>query len=242
MITDEELSRLPADPELAFVKFEHILRERLQAEEREASQGEYDADPARLEYMNKVAAAAKVYQIAALSELEVPLDAQNRLFQDLQRFTRDVDYVTMQIRIHSTRSDRQVSVGLDAITKTKIHHFIAQIREAIERSDLPEDERDALYNKLNKFAAEVDRARTGFHAGMAVYIAICGGIAQGFEKLEPARKWIDSIAALMGRAKENEERVEHKLPPPPERQKIEPPKRRLPPPQKANVIDDDIPF
>lgn len=77
---------------------------------------------------------------------------------------------------------------------------------------------------------------------MAVYIAICDGIGQGFEKLEPARKWIDSIAALMGRAKENEERAEHKLPPPSERKKIEPPKRRLSPPHKESSLDEDIPF
>jgi hypothetical protein len=32
---------------------------------------------------------------------------------------------------------------------------------------------------------------------MAVYIEVCDGIGQGFKKLEPVRKWIDSIAALL---------------------------------------------
>src|SRR5262249_13562753 len=98
------------------------------------------------------------------------------------------------------------------------HDFIKQMREAIERSDLPEDKRDALYNMLNKFAAEVDRVRTSLQAGMSVYIAICDSIDQGFKKLEPARKWIDSIGALMGREKESEDRAERKrLEPPPPR-------------------------
>ena len=127
--------------------------------------------------------------------------------------------------------------------RTKIHHFIQQIRTVIEQSDLPVDKREALLNKLNKFAAEVDRSRTPLQAAMAVYIAICDGIGQGFVKLEPARKFINSIAALMGRAKENEERADERLPPPSERKKIEPPKRRLPSPRRADErLEDDIPF
>ncbi|WP_158812787.1 hypothetical protein [Methylocapsa sp. S129] len=241
MITDEELSQLPVDPELAFVQFEKIVRERLQIEERNAARGEYDPDPYRLEYMNKVAAAAKVYQIDTLSQLEVPNDATKKLDGDLQRFVRDVDHVTIQIRIHLARSDRTGSVALDDMSKSKIHHFIQQIREIIGKAELPDDKRDALYEKLSRFAKEVDKARTALQTGMVIYIAVCDGIGKGFTKLEPARKWIDSIAGVLGLAKDGEDHADHRLPPPAERKRLEPPsQRRLPKPQTE--IDDDIPF
>ena len=193
MISDDELSQLSADPELAFVQFEKILRERIEDFERqEKSQGDFNANPYRLQYMNKVHAAAKVYGIEVLAKLHVAkFDRPGSIVEEYRQFTHDVDHVTIQIKLRSALIDRQGSVGLDDITKAKIHHFIKQIGEAIERSDLPEDKRDALYNKLNKFAAEVDRVRTSLQAGMSVYIAICDSIGQGFKKLEPAREWIE---------------------------------------------------
>jgi hypothetical protein len=52
MITDDEISQLPEDPELAFVEFEKILRARVHEKEDDASQENYgNADPYRLEYL-----------------------------------------------------------------------------------------------------------------------------------------------------------------------------------------------
>jgi hypothetical protein len=77
MISDAEMSELPVDPELAFVQFEKILRERLQEMEKcgDPSQG-FDADSYRLEYMNKVHAAAKGFGIGGLAHLVVPIENQ----------------------------------------------------------------------------------------------------------------------------------------------------------------------
>jgi len=80
------------------------------------------------------------------------------------------------------------SGGLDGNTKAKIHHYIGQIRSAIETAGLPVEKRDALHGKLNLFAEEVDKTRTDLQAGMAFIVAFCDGIGQGFEKLEPARR------------------------------------------------------
>lgn len=249
MISNDELSGLPADPELAFVRFEEIVRQKMQdweVEERR-NNGDFDADTFRLEYMNKVAAAAKAYGIEALSGLEVPkLGGSQISFIDAYRqFLADVDHVTIQIRIHAARADHEGTVGLEDIERSKIHHFIQRIRTVIEQADLPDDKRDELFDKLNKFAAEVDRKRTKLQSAMAVVIAVCDGIGQGFEKLEPARIMIDSISVLLGRVKANEERADRQLPPPSERKRIEPPKRRLPAPtsrRQNDQLDDDIPF
>ncbi|MFI5024786.1 MAG: hypothetical protein ACHQRJ_24440 [Alphaproteobacteria bacterium] len=53
MITNEEIFRHPEDPELAFVAFERILRDRLHEKENGASQVQWsDADSYRLGYIN----------------------------------------------------------------------------------------------------------------------------------------------------------------------------------------------
>jgi hypothetical protein len=243
MITDEEIAELPDDPELAFVEFERIMRTRVQEAEQEVAQEQFgDADTYRLEYMNKVLAAAKEYGIDAIVPWQIP-HANSNIFQEYRQFVSDVDHVTTQLRIRHAPRTRRNSVGLDGKTKTKIHHHVEQIRSVIEQAELPDEKRDSLYGKLNRFVSEVDRARTGLVTGMAVYIAVCDGIGQGFEKLEPARRWIDSIAALLGRAKEVEDSLRPALAPPAERKRLEPPRgRSLKQGKGFDLLDDDIPF
>jgi hypothetical protein len=104
--------------------------------------------------------------------------------------------------------------------------------------------RDSLYRKLDKFALEVDQTRTGLQAAMVVYIEICNGIGQGFEKLEPLRKMFDSIGALLGRAKEIEDSSRPALPTPLEQKRLEPPRRQFSPPTalQGADLDDEVPF
>jgi hypothetical protein len=243
MITDEEISQLPEDPQLAFVEVEKIIRARLREKEDEATQEQYgNADSYRLEYMNKVLAAARVYEIEALKRWDVP-QINDNIDLAYRQLSSDVDHFTMQIRLRQPARGRENSVGLDGSTKIKIHHHISQIRAAIEAADLPESKRDSLYSKLNRFAEAVDKARTDLQAGMAVYIAVCDGIGEGFKKLEPARRWIDSIAALLGRAKEAEDSLRAALPRPAEHRQLEAPRKALPAPdQKGDAADDEIPF
>ena len=242
MITDEELAELPEDPELAFVEFEKIVRARLYEGEEKATREEYNNESIRLEYISKVVAAARIYGISALEGSKVPT-VQSNISSAYVQFISDVDHITTQIRILHAPRNRQNSVGLNANAKTKIYHYVEQIRTAIEKAELPEQKRDILYKKLNGFVLEVDKNRTNLQAGMAIYIAVCDGIGQGFEKLEPARKMIDLIAALLGRAKDIEDSLRPSLPPSAERKQLEAPRMKLAPPeQQGGDLDDDISF
>ncbi|MGB9152811.1 MAG: hypothetical protein WCD70_06960 [Alphaproteobacteria bacterium] len=118
----------------------------------------------------------------------------------------------MRRRIRCIPRSYEKSVGLDGNTKIKIHYFIEQIRTTIDKAELPEDKREALLKKLNRFALEVDLNRTPLDAALGMWLSIADGIGQGFEKLEPARKWVDSIASLMGRAKSAEDASSTMLP------------------------------
>jgi hypothetical protein len=236
------MADLPSDPELAFVAVEQILRRALERREAYARNNDFNPDPDRLEYMTKVLAAARAYNINVLDGLKVPRITNLGIDKECQNFMADVDFVTMQIRLNSAQVNREGTVKLDQTTKRKIHHFIQQIREAIDECDeLDEEKKDDLLNKLNKFAAEVDRARTRLQAGMAFFAIVCAGVGDGFEKLKPVREMFDSVSRLLGQAIQLEDRFSPRLPAPSERKRLEPPSPRLPEPE-LNQIDDDIPF
>jgi hypothetical protein len=235
MITDEEFAQLPEEPELAFVEFERKMRDRLRRGELQAEEAFGPSEPHQREYISQVLAAARALEIARLSDAEIPL-SYHQNSDVFKNFLLDVDGVLTEIRLRYTVRIKQTTVSLNESAKSKIHHHIGQIRTAIEAAGLPIDKRDSLYAKLNHFVQEVDRSRTGLQSGMAVFIAICDGIGQGFTKLEPARKWFDPIAALMGRAKDAEDSRRLALSGPPES------KRLAAPPTDSDDLDDEIPF
>ena len=127
--------------------------------------------------MTKVLAAARAYNIDALSESKIPkVTRVSDMNAQCQQFIADVTFVTMQIRLNAAFVNREGSVNLDAATKRKIDHFIQQIRDIIEAcDDLDIDKKNDLLKKLNKFALEVDRARTRLQAGMVFFAdTLCG--------------------------------------------------------------------
>jgi hypothetical protein len=235
MITDEDLESFPEDPQLAFVEFERLARRVLFAELEQVNGGEA-VDDLRLEYMNKVVGAAKAYGIDGIRSYLIP-SRSSAIYTEYADFLSTVDHYTIQIRIHAAARSRKFSVALDASTKSKIRHFVEQIKVEIEKSDLPVEKREALLAKLNAFLTEVDRTRTTFQAIADAWLLFCDVVGEGFEKLEPARKWLDSIARVMGRAKELEDLARPRLPSVDERPRLEPPRKG------AEVeLDDEIPF
>ncbi len=237
MITDEELMALPEEPEMAFVEFERILRESVIANIENSHNGQ-DASEYRLEYMNKILAASKAYELDILQDWAVP-SANVEVYTIYKNFLSDVDHYTTQVRLKNVRRNKKFSVSLDTATKIKIHHFINQIKNSIEQTDLEEHKKNALYEKLNSFANEVDRSRTGWQSGMAVYVSVCQYIGEGAKKLEPVREWFDSIAELLGKAKESEDKTLQITFT--EQKKLEAPKNQTPS-SKQELMDDEIPF
>jgi len=100
-----------------------------------------------------------VYGIDALADLCVPKLDRYSIAEQYQQFQHDVDHVTIQIRIRSAQSDRQ-ALSDWMIRPGRNTPFHREDSEAIRQSELPDDKRDALYDKLNKFATEVDKGRT----------------------------------------------------------------------------------
>ena len=95
--------------------------------------------------------------------------------------------------------------GWTVATKSKIRHYLEKIREIVDRLEVPLPKKEALSAKITALSDEVDRDRTRFdaYAGLALEMAATGGEVAHW--LNPARKFLDSIAGLLGYAKQAED-------------------------------------
>jgi hypothetical protein len=245
MVDDEEYIELPEEDEQAFLQLEKKFRNEMNEELRIFEEREQNGYTAYLSYINRTVAAAKTIHIELLQDLEIP-SRRVDILDAYQEFNTFVEHHIVQIQILHGRRVRGYSVQLDASTKSKIRHYLEKIREIIFRLEVPLPKKEALTAKITALSDEVDRDRTRFdaYAGLALEMAATGGeVAQ---RLNPARKFLDSIAGLLGYAKQAED-ARPSLPAPHERKRLTPPrKERLsaPPeqPRQPDLLDDDIPF
>jgi hypothetical protein len=244
MITEDDFAEAlkTDDPEMSFVRletrFRAVLEKNLEATE---SNGAYNSFV--IEYMNHAVAVAQALGLDILQGWEIPHHSYNSSLHDTYRdFITDVDHYKVKIQIDRLRQRRKFSVPLAPTDKERIRHYVAQIKTIIDKSELSADKKDALYNKINAFLAEVDKDRAALAAWSDFSIGVAHTFGEMAKEAEPVRKFIDSISRLLGRAQEIDEK-KNTLPSPPTPKRLEPPKRRLLPPQrKRGDFDDEIPF
>jgi hypothetical protein len=94
---------------------------------------------------------------------------------------------------------RRVKVGaqqivvLDAAARQAIHVLINGIREKLNELTLPENKRESLFNKLNSFAAEIDRNRTRPEGFYAFAIEAARTAREVNDELKPLQQTIDRV-------------------------------------------------
>jgi hypothetical protein len=240
---DDEYPDLAEDPDVAFRQIEKKFRAELD-EHLERSDG-HNSDIFMLSYINRTVAAAKTLEIEPIKDCEVP-SPRNNVWEEYQEFRTVIEHYLVQVQILHSRRVRGYSVRLDASTKSKIRHYLEKIREIVDRLGVPLPKREALTAKITALTDEVDRDRTRLdaYAGLALEMAATGG--EVAHRLNPARKFLDNIAGLLGYAKQAED-ARPSLPAPHERKRLTPPqKERLPAPpeqpRQPDLLDDDIPF
>jgi hypothetical protein len=205
-----------SDPNMAFARLETQFRKALNAN------------------------AAQYFHLDFLDFFEVPDPDGDKISDTFRRFTTLVDAFKVRAQLEYVRSPMEFSVGLSNADKEKIRFYVEQMKLVIDAASLAEQKRDALYDKLNKFLAEVDRNRAPWtrFGDIIIYLASVGGDAA--EKLEPARKWIDSIAKLLGHNKE----IENSQPKLPklEKKQIQDQRWQFAGGKKRDDLDSEIPF
>jgi len=127
-------------------------------------------------------------------------------------------------------------VVFDASARQAIHKLINSIRDKLNEFELSERKRESLFNKLNVFAAEVDRNRTRTEAFYAFAVETARAAREVNAELKPLQQTIDRVVDWIDKAKKWTEA----LPPWEERKRIEGPRRALP--ASEDDPDDEIPF
>lgn len=234
---DEEIyDSLPDDLELAFAHLEGHFRSQMETNIADSDEGNVIAH-FRAHYINQVIAAAKALDIAGIKEYEPP-DTQRNVWEYYESFSNDVMSLIIQIKINHAQRRRKYSVSLTGPEKLTIRHYIEQIRQLVEESNIAPNKKEAIFKKLADLTLEIDRGRTRFEViadGIRAIARLSGDIER--EGAEPWWKWVKLLFGVIDDAKEKES--SSSLPGPEDRKKLEPPRKQLP---KPRDIDEEVPF
>ncbi len=160
MQSDNEYLDLPDDPEEAFAILHVREYERLEDYWEANRDGGYFYSR---KYVDKLLAFDEVYNLGVLAAFRNPPKHEIEFIDYFHDFRRQAEILSQKILIEAARRQKtgaEPIVVLDQAARTTLHHFIGEIREKLNELAMPEDKREALFNKLNSFAAEVDRNRT----------------------------------------------------------------------------------
>jgi hypothetical protein len=195
MITDEEMKDLPEDPDEAFVFIASSARQHLD----EALEGRAEDNSSMSfyrDYMTTVLAAAKVYEVSPIDQCSTPRVGDEH-WNFYEQFMADVNLCVTELRLLNAKRNKKYSVRLDAPTKSKLHHLLAQMRETIVRLEISAVKKERLYAKIEALALEIDRDRTVCQALGALLIEAAGDVGEAAKQLEPVVRLIERI--LRGR-------------------------------------------
>ncbi len=147
-------------------------------------------------------------------------------------FSKDVEHYRIILSIRNGRRVQGYSVQFDAATKEKLRHHLRQMRELVDKCEIEQDKKEALFSKINSLQDEVDRDRTRLDAFADLAIEASGVLDVA---LEPVNKILTSIARVFWGAQKEEAK---RLPAPRPRKQIEGPSAT----RKHGDLDDEIPF
>lgn len=210
LVSPEDYEALPADPEECFVALETICHRNMMAIIHEDTSNDFDA-AVRMEYVAIITAFAQECGVTEVVAAYGPADT----YQDFSRFLLVVRGAVAKIRFRNRGVSRSTTVLLLANTKTKIEHYISRLEHAIAASDLPDNRKKILAQKIDDFRAELARPRLGMGKTFAVLSAIIVGLSSATTIAADGPNAITHIMQLIGKDRETEEAAAERLSPPP---------------------------
>jgi hypothetical protein len=210
LITEEDYANLPDDKEHCFVAFEAIYRRNMNQMINEDTRPEFDRS-IQLQYVSAVRAVAEECGITGLPNGPI---RETQFFDDFSNFSIAVQGEIARIRVRRRGSRDPYSVLLSASTRTKIEHYISRLRDTIETSELPDDRKKALGEKLDQLMAELQNQRVGYGKIMAVLSAVLVGVASVTTIGAEGPAAVNHIMKLIATDKETEDAAALRLAPP----------------------------
>lgn len=247
LISEADYASLPKDNEECFATFEAICRRNMTAIIAQSKDDRGTEQEVRSQYMAAVSAVASE---CGIRNLEADTDYDyNTFYEVFTPFQRAVHGEIAHIRVRGRGIIPLYSVQLAPNTRTKIEFHIDHIRMTIDTSDLSNDRKKTLSDKLDELAAELANPRLGFGKTMAVLSALLVGMAAATTVAAEGPAAVTNIMKLISIDKESEDAA---------RLRLAPPQKALSPPAvvtasrggkspswnapKGGDLDDDIPF
>ena len=131
-ISDEELSSLPDDNELAFVEYEKKLGERTRYSAND--EGSY----LERDYVNHLLAFIDHYNLGVEIDLHVP-EEDNKFWGWYHRFLSKVDSYTLKVRLTHARGAGKgiaTTICFSSSYKSEISKLLNKIRKIVNAADL----------------------------------------------------------------------------------------------------------
>ena len=222
-----EFGDLPDDPEMAFAALYERAQSDLHVISRDNQMSGWDKER---QFVNTLIAGDDVYKLGILFDYKNPPVEDADFGPFFKGFCQKVEVETIKIKMKSARRNRtgaETIIILDFESRKAIHTLIDAIREKLNEIVLPENKRDALFKKLNAFAAEVDQNRTRTEAFYAFSLDTFRAINKVGGELKPFQQAIDRVADIIDSAS----KMFDALPPGDDQKKIEGPAKRLSPPK-----------
>lgn len=236
LITDKDLAILPRDPEQAFIRLVELLNDRL----------------ARLSGDDWRDAASQYAQalLAFIDEAGLEIEVDRRYvyssFADegfgewFERFRNTINYYKNRYLFRHgpvNWQGRSATVILDDDLRSEIHSLLGKIRKSVAQLEISEAKRDAIYAKIAKLAAEIDKSRTPLDAFTDFLLEVGEGLGNAAEKAEPFVRMVERLTAAFSRAKRQTEQMLLNAPANKQAKRLTGPAS----PQRVE-LDEEIPF
>lgn len=194
---------LPDDPKFSFLILENHFRN-LFNNKVSSTSTEYFYNNACEEYINLT--------ITALQELELEndilfsIDTNKDWRYNVKSLMNLVDSYRVRINIRTKFVPKTYSIAIESSEKTKIHHYLDNIKTIVENWKIEDKKKDSIYKKINALSLEVDLKRTRLEIFCDAVLTITGTAKKAAEDLEPIRKWLDPLERYF-----EEQRIEQDL-------------------------------
>jgi uncharacterized small protein (DUF1192 family) len=197
LVSSTDFESLPVEPVARWLKLRDLLERRL-ASATDPMRGVSDDD--LVEYCDVLVSAAQELKLGNFTTYSI-----GDIRQHYAGLRSEIIRLATKLSIKSSTSNAAYSVALPRQSKVKIFSQIDRLRALIMASDLTENQKKALLNKLDELHSLVREPRTDFARMMQIISFLALGLAGTTAFLADAPDALSTIAAVIGEAKENEE-------------------------------------
>lgn len=211
------LSDIPVDPEAGLTELHGRLITAYSAAP-ENSKEEEEARELYVVVVHEWVKSRKMDELVRLPDIDkYNLDNETSLktlftqtYKAVETFVKGVRRNTIREEVRNAIGSQGVTIGYTRLSpdeKKEIHEYLGRIRKIIDESDIGVRKKNALFNKINELAAEVDKAGTktdGF-LGFLLEVSLVAG--QMGKNSAPLMKEVKEMVKTIARSRAKEENV-----------------------------------